>query len=80
MGSKIGIKFIAPDAEMEDDMTISQGVQKRQGERLFAHKQLRVQKRVRPDFIHVELQAPLHKAWISTAPYVSNRGAKFALL
>lgn len=78
MGPKIGIKFIAPDAKMEDDMTISLGVQKRQGDRLFAHKQSRVQKRVRPDFIHVELHAPLHKAWVSTAPYVSNRDAKFA--
>lgn len=40
IGEKIGIKFIAPDAEMEDDMNISPGVQKRQGDRFFAHKQV----------------------------------------
>lgn len=28
--------------------------------------------------MHVELQAPLYKTWISTAPYVSNRDEKFA--
>lgn len=78
MGEKIGIKFIAPDAEMKDDLNISPELQKRKGDRLHELKQLRVQKRTRPDFIHVVRRAPLYKSWISTAPYVSNRGGKFA--
>lgn len=78
MGEKIGIKFIAPDAEMEDDMNISPGVQKRHEDKLHAHKKSRVQKRVKTDFIHVSLGAPLYKSWISTAPYVPNYGERYA--
>lgn len=59
MGEKIGIKFFGLDAEMEDNMNIPLGFQKRQVDRLHAHKQSRVQNRVRLDFIHVVLQSPV---------------------
>lgn len=44
MGENIGIKFIEPDAEMEDDMEISSGVQKRRLDKLHVHRQPRVKR------------------------------------
>ena len=68
MDQNIGIKFIEPDVEMEDDMKISSGVRKRQSDREHMHRKLRVQKRVVPDSIHVLSPAPAHKADLSTPP------------
>lgn len=78
MGENIGIKFIEPDAEMEDDMEISSGVQKRRLDKLHVHRQPRVQKRVEPDFIHVVRYAPLHLSYLSTAPNRHNQYEKYA--
>lgn len=78
MGENIGIKFIAPDVEMKDDMAISSNVQKRQLDRSLVNRHSRIQKRVRPDFIHVRFQAAPHLALISTPPDYENREQKFA--
>lgn len=68
MGEKIGIKFIEPDSEMEDDMKFSSKVRKRLLENSHFYSQSRVRKRVQPDFIHVLPLAPIHKRQVSTAP------------
>lgn len=78
MGEKIGIKFIEPDMEMEDDMEVSPKVRKRQLEKLHFYNQSRVQKRVQQDFIHVLREAPLHKRQISTAPRIANPYGAYA--
>ncbi|MCJ1342701.1 hypothetical protein MMC31_000889 [Peltigera leucophlebia] len=72
LSENVGIKFIEPDAEMEEDMDISSGVQKRRFDKFNLHRQSRVQKRVEPDFIHVVSSAALHLAYISTAPNRPN--------
>lgn len=68
MDENIGIKFIEPDVEMEDDMEISSGVRKRQSDKEDMRRKLRVQKRVVSDSIHVLSPAPAHKADLSTPP------------
>lgn len=80
MGEKIGIKFIAPDVEMKDDMESSPKVQKRRSDKLFGNRQSRTQKRSRPDFIHVRFE-PLETAqlsYMSTPPDRVNSQLKFA--
>lgn len=79
MDKNIGIKFIEPDLELEDDMKISSKVQRRQPEEnLHFYSQSRVRKRVQPDFIHVLPNAPLHKRHISTAPRRTNENGAYA--
>lgn len=79
MDKNIGIKFIEPDLELEDDMKISSKVQRRQPEEnLHFYSQLRVRKRVQPDFIHVLPNAPLHKRHVSTAPRRTNENGAYA--
>ena len=80
MGEKIGIKFIAPDAEMKGDLESSPKVQKRQSEKSFENRQSRVQKRSRPDFIHVreETFETASLAFLSTPPDRENVELRFA--
>lgn len=78
LSENVGIKFIEPDAEMEEDMDISLGVQKRRFDKFNLHRQSRVQKRVEPDFIHVVSSAALHLAYISTAPNRRNPLRQYA--
>lgn len=80
MGEEIGIKFIAPDVEMKDDMESSPKVQKRQSDKLFGNRRLRAQKRSGPDFIHVRFE-PLETAqlsFLSTPPGRANPQLMFA--
>lgn len=78
MGEKIGIKFVEPDVEMEDNMKISPGVQKRWLDKSHVQRQSRFQKRVDPDFIHVQRFAPEYKSHLSTAPNCPNQEEKYA--
>lgn len=78
MGEKIGIKFIAPDVEMKDETLSPSSFQKREPDKLPVHRQPRIQKRVRPDFIHVVYDAAAHLGWISTPPNHLNHDFKFA--
>ena len=59
-------------------MQISSGVRKRQSDNVHVHRQLRVQKRVVPDFIHVLRPAPAYKSHLSTPPNHINQYDKYA--
>lgn len=78
MGEEIGIKFIAPDVEMKDETPSPLSFQKREPDKLHVHRRPRIQKRVRPDYIHVMRDAAAHLAWISTPPNHVNNDYKFA--
>ena len=78
MDENIGIKFIEPDVEMEDDMEIPSKFRKRRSKKVPVHRQLRVRENGRPDFILVDRGAPEYKALVSTPPLHNNPNRDFA--
>lgn len=78
MDENIGIKFIEPDVEMEDDMEISLRIRKRRSDKLHVHRQLRVQKRVIPNLLEVMNPSPAYMSHLSTPPNHNNPLNKYA--
>ena len=81
MDQNIGIKFIEPDVEMEDDnMEMPLKFRKRRrSNKVHVHRDLRVRENNGwPDFILVERNAPEYKALVSTPPDHNNAERNFA--
>ena len=79
MDKNIGIKFIEPDVEMDDDdMEIALKFRKRRSNKVHVHRDLRVRENGWPDFILVERDAPEYKALVSTPPDHNNADRNFA--
>lgn len=86
MGEKVGIDFIEPDQEAQNDVEIlPNNVGKRSLsefedlDRKSIARPWRMKKRAVPDFIRMKLNAPHHLAYISTPPGYSNPDNVYAV-
>ena len=80
MDQNIGIKFIEPDVEMENNMEPPPSkFRKRGSKKVHTQRELRTRERFRPDdYIQVEYNVPGHKAEISAPPAHRNPERHYA--